>query len=196
MQINWKREILTIPNLLSLIRLIMIPFYIAIYLQANESWEYWLAGLILAASCLTDAVDGFIARQFNMASRLGKLLDPVADKLTQFSVLLCLSLKHVSLRPVLALMVIKEIFQLIGVVINLRRGQELDGALIMGKICTTVLFTSLIAMVLLPDLNSQTVQIISTVDFVFLGASFIQYGFALFGKNRKVRDIRPTTDPQ
>ena len=190
MQINWKKEILTIPNFLSMIRLILIPVYIVIYLNADEPHEYLIAGLILAVSCLTDAVDGMIARQFNMKSRFGKLLDPIADKLTQFTLTLCLSLKYAVLRQVLLLLVVKEIFQLIAVVVNLRRGKELEGALILGKICTAVLFVSLIALVLFPDVKENVVNIIATVDFIFLAAAFVQYIFAFFGRFSKVKDIK------
>ena len=193
MQINWKKEILTIPNLLSLLRLLLIPVYVIIYMNADEPHEYLISGIILAVSCLTDAVDGMIARQFNMISRFGKLLDPVADKLTQFTLTLCLSLKYAVLRQVLLLLVIKEIFQLIGVVFNLRRGKELDGALILGKICTVVLFVSLIALVLFPDISEKWVNIIACVDFIFLAAAFIQYMFALFGRYKKVHDIKYTS---
>lgn len=193
MQINWKKEILTIPNLLSLIRLLLIPVYIVIYLNADESHEYLIAGLILAVSCLTDAVDGMIARQFNMMSRFGKLLDPIADKLTQFSLTLCLSLRYPVLHQVLALLVIKEIFQLTAVIVNLRRGKELAGALIMGKICTTVLFVSLISLVLFPNIDPKLVEIIAIVDFVFLSAAFVQYIFAFFGKYKKVQDIQDSS---
>ncbi len=190
MQINWKKEILTVPNLLSIARLLLIPVYIVIYLKAQTPGEYLCAGTILALSCLTDAVDGMIARQFNMITRLGKLLDPIADKLTQFSLILCLSMKHPSLRMVLLILVVKELFQLIAFVINFRKGKALDGALIMGKICTAVLFVSLIALVIFPDTDPALVQTVSLVDFIFLGAAFIQYVFAFFGKKRKVRDIR------
>ena len=59
---DWKKEILTIPNLLSFFRLILIPVYMVIYLKAQETKDYILAGSILAVSCLTDMVDGKIAR--------------------------------------------------------------------------------------------------------------------------------------
>ena len=78
---NWKKEILTIPNLLSFFRLILIPVYMTIYLKASEPSDYLIAGVILAISCLTDMVDGKIARKFNMITTFGKFLDPLADKL-------------------------------------------------------------------------------------------------------------------
>ena len=80
---DWKKEVFTIPNLLSLFRLALIPVYAHIYLGATERRQFLIAGLILAISCLTDLIDGKIARKFNMISDFGKALDPVADKLTQ-----------------------------------------------------------------------------------------------------------------
>ena len=186
---DWKKEIFTIPNLLSLFRLVLIPLYVVIYLNAQEPSEYFLAGAILAASCLTDAIDGKIARKFNMISTLGKILDPLADKITQFTLTLCLSLKYPVLNPVLCLFVIKEIFQLVAGLVNLRRGKMLPGALLAGKVCTTVLFVSLTALVLFPDMNPLLVDGIALLDTVFLVISFVSYVLAYFGKNAKVQDL-------
>jgi len=188
---NWKKEIFTIPNLLSMFRLVLIPVYVVIYLRATTTMEYLLAGSILAASCLTDMVDGQIARHFNMISNLGKVLDPVADKATQFTLTLCLSLKYPSLRPVLLLFVVKESFQLIAMIVSYCHGKALPGALIPGKICTVVLFVSLIAMVLFPNMNVALVDAIATVDAVFLAFSFVSYILAYCGKHTKVEDFRP-----
>ena len=82
---DWKKEILTIPNLLSLFRLLLIPVYVSIFLNASVPAHYYRSGSILALSCLTDLIDGKIARRFNMISRVGQVLDPLADKITQFS---------------------------------------------------------------------------------------------------------------
>ena len=78
---DWKKEVFTIPNLLSLFRLALIPVYIYIYLGATETYQYITAGTIMAVSCLTDLIDGKVARRFNMVSTLGKILDPLADKM-------------------------------------------------------------------------------------------------------------------
>ena len=88
---NWKKEILTVPNLLSLFRLALIPVYISAYLRAQTGQDHALAAGILAVSCLTDLLDGIIARRFHMISHVGKVLDPLADKLTQLALFLCLS---------------------------------------------------------------------------------------------------------
>ena len=186
---NWKKEIFTIPNMLSLFRLVLIPVYVVIYLNATTAMEYILAGSILAASCLTDMIDGQIARHFNMISPVGKVLDPVADKATQFTLTLCLSLKYPALRFVLVLFVAKEAFQLIAMIVSYLHGKALPGALLPGKVCTVVLFVSLIAMVLFPDMNPRLVEAIALVDAVFLGISFLSYIFAYYGKHSKVQDM-------
>lgn len=172
---NWKKEILTIPNLLSLFRLLLIPVYVVIYLNARETSHYYIAAGILAVSCLTDLLDGKIARHFNMISTVGKILDPLADKATQFSLILCLAMKHPILWYLVALFVIKESFQLIAGSINLSKGRMLKGALISGKICTTVLFLSLILMVMIPDLGTIVVNTIAIIDTVFMLISFCDY---------------------
>ena len=186
---DWKKEIFTIPNLLSLFRLALIPVYITVYLNAEEDWQYYVAGAILAVSCVTDLIDGKIARRFHMISTVGKVLDPLADKATQFTLTLCLSVHYPVLRPVLVLFVIKEGFQLIVGIIHFRKGKMLSGALMAGKICTTILFVSLIALVLFPGIPRGAVNAIALVDTGFLIFSFISYILAYFGKNTKVQDM-------
>lgn len=183
---NWKKEIFSIPNLLSMFRLVLIPVYIVLYLKGY----YYLSAAILAVSCLTDLIDGKIARHFNMVTTLGIILDPFADKATQFALIVCLAIKHPVLFYLIGLFVLKEGFQLIaGGVTLLKKGKMLGGALIAGKVCTTVLFISLILMVMLPDLSDQTVTIITIVDFAFMMVSFVCYILAYFGRNKKVQDI-------
>ena len=186
---DWKKEIFTIPNLLSFFRLALIPVYMTVYLDARVPSQYYTAGSILAVSCLTDAVDGQVARHCNMISNLGKILDPVADKLTQFTVTVCLSLKYPPMRSVLMLFIVKELFQLTAGAVHLRRGKMLPGALMAGKVCTTVLFISLITLVLFPSLPERIVEGIAVTDTVFLAISFASYALAYLGKHTKVQDL-------
>ena len=186
---NWKKEVITVPNLLSLFRLLLIPLYITIYLNAKQPREYFLAASILAVSCLTDMIDGQIARRLDMVSNVGKLLDPLADKLTQLTLTICLSVKYPMLRGVLLLLVIKEVFQASVAFMMFRRGKMLPGAIFAGKVCTVVLFVSLIMLVLLPDLGLRTVKAVAFIDTAFLSYAFISYAFAFFGRNTKLQDF-------
>lgn len=186
---DWKKDVLTIPNMLSLFRLVLIPVYIVIYLNATTTREYFLAGTILAVSCLTDMIDGQIARHFNMISNVGKVLDPMADKLTQLALTICLSIKYPILRSVLVLFVAKEAFQTLALVVMYRRGKVLPGSLMPGKLCTTVLFLSFIVMVLIPDLDMGIINTIAILDAAFLVYAFIGYFLAYFGRNPKLQDF-------
>ena len=186
---NWKKEIMTIPNLLSLFRLVLIPVYVAIYLNAATTADYYLAAGILAVSCLTDLIDGKIARHFNMISSLGKILDPLADKATQFTLIICLAVKYNVLWYLVGLFILKESFQLIAGGINLRKGIMLKGALFSGKVCTTILFISLILMVMLPGLSQETVRIIAIVDAVFMLVAFTEYVVTYFFVDDKFQQL-------
>ena len=172
---DWKKDILTIPNLLSLFRLILIPVYVRIYLNAVEPIHYYTAGAILAGSCLTDFIDGKIARRFKMVSTLGKILDPLADKATQFTLIVCLSIRYKVLWFIAVVFILKEGFQLIAGLRTLQHGKMLTGALFSGKICTMVLFLSLILLVLFPGLPGGAVIIISAIDGGFLLVAFGNY---------------------
>ena len=187
---NWKKEIFTIPNLFSLFRLVLIPVYVLIYLNAKNATDYYLAAGILAVSCLTDMIDGQIARHFNMISSIGKILDPFADKATQLTLIICLTIKYNVLWYLVALFVIKESFQLIAGGINLRKGKMLKGALISGKICTTVLFVSLIIMVMLPDLSEKIITGIVILNAIFMMVAFINYVIAYFFLDNRFQSIK------
>ena len=186
---NWKKEIFTIPNMLSMFRLVLIPVYVVIYLNASNASDYFLAAAILAVSCLTDLIDGKIARHFNMVSTLGKILDPIADKATQFTLIICLAMKYPILKYLIALFVIKETFQLVAGGLRLRSGRMLKGALLSGKICTTILFISLIVMVLIPTLSNTVVNILAAVDAVFMIIALIDYAVAYYSCDSKFQSI-------
>lgn len=191
---NWKKEILSIPNLLSLFRLALIPVYILIYLNATNAAGYYLAAAVLAVSCLTDLIDGKIARHFNMITTLGKILDPLADKATQFSLIVCLSVKHPILLYLIGLFVVKEGFQLIAGSISLRKGIILKGALLSGKICTTILFVSLILLVMIPEISPSAVKIITVIDMLFMIVAFGDYLLAYFRKESKFQKINEANE--
>ena len=186
---NWKTELFTIPNLLSLFRLILLPVYAQIYLQATDPFQYCFAGALMILSCFTDLLDGKIARQYHLVTNLGKVLDPLADKVTQFVLIYCLSLKYAVMKAVLTLIFIKEITQLFLAIAFLSKGKVLSGALMAGKFCTAVLFTSLICLVLFPSTDTAIINIIAITDIVFLSISFLSYIHAYFGTNMKLQDL-------
>ena len=189
---DWKKEIFTIPNLLSFFRLILIPVYMIVYLKAKEKSDYIIAGVILTISCLTDMVDGKIARRFNMITTFGKFLDPLADKLTQFALLLCLAIRYKVLWSVFSLFVLKELFQLFAGILAAKHGYILKGALFSGKVCTTILFLSLVIMVLFPNIGIPAIDIIAMIDGVFLMVAFADYFITYLGKKSRFQPLDDT----
>ena len=186
---DWKKDLFTIPNLLSLFRLVLIPVYVVIYFHAQTDADYYLAAGILAVSCITDLIDGKIARHFNMISNTGKILDPLADKATQFTLIVCLTIRYPILLALICLFVVKEGFQLIAGLIILRRGEILAGALITGKICTTVLFISLILLVMIPRISTTALYIITAVDCLFMLISFFDYARLYYTHSPMIQKI-------
>ena len=186
--IDWKKDIFSIPNMLSLFRILLIPVYIAIYCNANQPDDYYLAAMILAVSCMTDLVDGKIARQYDMVTTLGKILDPVADKATQFTLIVCLATRYPVLWNLFALFIVKECFQLIAGGISLKQGRMLKGALLSGKVSTTVLFVSLIIL-MLPLSDPKVVLSIAFIDIIALSVSFINYIFTYICGYNKFQTI-------
>ena len=182
-------RIITVPNVLSLFRLLLIPIYAVIYINADTTKEYILSGGILALSCITDLFDGLIARHFDQISNLGKVLDPVADKATQGVMLLCIATRQPVLWWLFGFFALKEGFQLVMGCWYLRKGQMLPGALMSGKICTTVLFFSMITLVLFPTMPAWGVSVLIGLCALFMAISFVSYIQAYFGKNKKVETL-------
>ena len=170
-----KKNILTIPNILTFFRLLLIPVYAVLYMKANELRDYIATASVLAVSALTDMADGIIARKCNMRSKLGIMLDPFADKLTQGVIMLCLTLKHTELLPLLILFVLKEGFMFVMGCRLLRKRKMLKGALFAGKICTTVLFLGMIALVVFPHMPPLGWFTIVAICGVFMIISLVSY---------------------
>ena len=99
-----------IPNVLTILRFFLIPFIIY-YLVKDE---YIYAFILLALSGLTDVLDGAIARKFNLITNLGKLLDPLADKLTQISILCTLLFKGIIPLWIVVIVLLKEASMICG----------------------------------------------------------------------------------
>jgi cardiolipin synthase len=81
---------MNLPNFLSLLLLALVPVFVGVFIQPEQNSHKW-AALVYAIASVTDVMDGFIARRYHMTTRLGRILDPLADKLMAFTVLICIS---------------------------------------------------------------------------------------------------------
>lgn len=166
-------RIFTIPNMLSFFRICLIPVIVWLYLvKKNYTWTV----CILILSGVTDMVDGFIARRFNMISNLGKVLDPIADKLTQAMMLVCLFTRFPMMIVPLALMLVREIFMGVTGLMIIKKTGNVLGACWHGKAATCLLYVMMILHVFWYDIPAFVSDFAITACILMVAVSFGLYG--------------------
>ena len=143
-----RREAFSIPNLLSYFRLLLIPLFVMLYLRE----DFTAALITLAASGLSDVLDGRIARKFNMVTDLGKVLDPVADKLTQCAMMFCVAMRYPAMWWLLGIHVVKELIMIVMGCYVLKKTDTVNSAIWVGKLCTGVIYAVMMLHVIDPYL--------------------------------------------
>lgn len=137
---NWK----TIPNLLSFIRILMVPLIAYLFVNGHIAWSI----IVVALSGLTDLFDGKIARRFNQVSNLGKILDPIADKLTVIVIAILLLLRFRqspdslirAFSWVFVVFLAKDAFMVVGGAVMIALGIRPGAAEIYGKVSTCIFY--------------------------------------------------------
>lgn len=168
-----KNKIVTIPNALSLFRLCLIPVIIWLYCVKQD---YLWTAYILLLSGATDVVDGFIARHFHMISDLGKVLDPVADKLTQGAMLFCLLTRFPLMLAPIVLMLVKEVYMAISGILFVRKTGVVPGANWHGKAATVLLYAMMLLHVFWHDIPPIASNLSIAVCLAMMLLSLILYG--------------------
>lgn len=169
---DYQHKIITIPNIISMFRVVLIPFIIYSFVKLNN---IPLTVVLIAVSALSDILDGKIARKFNMVSDFGKFFDPVADKATQIALAICLAFKIKTMIPLLIFLLIKEIFMGVSGYIVIKRTGAPDQAKWYGKACTVVLYGSMMAMILFPGMPEWLSYALICLCAVFMLISIIGY---------------------
>ncbi len=178
-----REQLFTIPNFMSIFRIVLLPFII---------WTYWkesydIAVALLIVSAVTDMLDGVIARKFNMVSDLGKMLDPLCDKLTQAALLICLAFRYWWVWLVFALLAVKDItMSFLGAAAIRHRG-AVHSAQWYGKLCTVVLETVMAVLILFPHIPERIVMILLALCCAAILLSLIMYVIYLRGLIRSDR---------
>ena len=168
-----ENKILTIPNLLSLFRLILIPVIVWLYWFRKD---YFPAGVLLIISGLTDLADGYIARHFNAVSNVGKILDPIADKLTQAAMLFCLVTRFPLMAAPFGFLVIKEVFIGTTGLLMIRKTGKVVGADFHGKVATTLLYAMMILHIFWIDIPSAISAVSILICLVSMAFTLLTYG--------------------
>ena len=166
---------MNLPNKLSLMRVIMVPLFVAVMVIPEtvlpDVWSRILSAAIFILTAFTDFLDGMIARKFNMVSDLGKVLDPFCDKLTQLALLICLITRYPDIWRLLVLLVAKELIVATLGAIAVKRNERYHSARWYGKLCTVVFESAMIVLMLFPDIPwSWVIAIIALCSTVMVFA--------------------------
>ena len=180
---NWN----TIPNWLCFIRIALIPVFTALFVKE----QYIAAFITKIVAALTDVFDGKIARKFNMVSNLGKILDPIADKLSQIAIVIILLVKFWDgpLKYILFLFIFKELLMVIGAGILMAKGMRPVAAEVWGKLATVVFYTFMITIIAIGpngallsidlfkglELNNTVIMIMVIISAILAFASLFGY---------------------
>ena len=140
---------MSIPNLLSLLRLALVPMFAVVFFQPWPDAHTW-AALIYLIAFLTDIADGWIARRFNQITKLGRILDPLADKLMTFTVIVCITADHIIPLWAVVAFFCKELTIAIGGCLMYQRLGDVIPSNWLGKASTGVFFVVCAALVLFP----------------------------------------------
>ncbi|MBM6937030.1 CDP-diacylglycerol--glycerol-3-phosphate 3-phosphatidyltransferase [Pseudoflavonifractor phocaeensis] len=165
---------MNLPNLLSLLRLVMVPVFAMVFFRDDPNAHYWAAG-VYALAFFTDIADGWIARHFNQITRLGRILDPLADKLMTLTVILCITIAGII--PVWAVVVffLKELLMGIGALVMYRRMDDVISSNWLGKASTGGFFVVCAALVLFPQIPSTWATVLISCALALTIAALISY---------------------
>lgn len=180
---------LGIPNMLSIFRLILLPIFVVLYFTLGKQYRY-ICAIIWVISGLTDILDGFIARKFHMESDLGRILDPLADKLTLFVVSLTLAFDGYKRLFILAgILFIKEFFMMIGGILFAKKynDHKVEPSKWYGKLATVILYVTMFSMILI-KMNKTAEIVMASIMCVAAIFAFVMY-LRVFLNTKKNKDI-------
>ena len=177
-----QNQILTIPNLLTVFRILLIPVIAWLYCWVRD---YPMAAWVLVLSGITDVADGFIARHFHMVSDLGKVLDPIADKLTQTVALACLLTRFDAVWWVLGMLVVKETVMTVMGLLVIRRTGAVYSAAWHGKLATVMLYVIIFTHIVWYDIPEAVSGALAAAGVGCILLSLVLYTTANLGRIRE-----------
>lgn len=145
-----------IPNILTTLRLVLVPFF-AYFMLFKENVA--IASIIFIASGITDVVDGYIARHYNMTSRFGMVYDPFVDKLMQITAIICLVMNHTIPVWLLIFVAFKEVSMiLVGGILYFKKIVVSSNRF--GKISTVIFYAGVLTLIIWKSIPSFMLSIV------------------------------------
>ena len=172
---------MNLPNKLTIFRVILVIPFVALMLNG---YDLWAVAVFIIAS-LTDLLDGKIARKYNLVTNFGKFMDPLADKLMQFSAFICLYFSGLIPFWMPVIYFIKELLTVIGAAFVFKKSRFVVKSNIFGKAATVLVFAAVcVIMVFGKAIPSWTVNTICAFVCVYFVFSCLMYAY---------RDVRPVS---
>ena len=165
---------MNVPNLLSLLRLAMVPVFAAVFFLPDPSARAWAAG-VYALAFVTDIADGWIARHFHQVTRLGPILDPLADKLMTFTVILCITAAGIIPLWAVVVFFLKEAAMGVGALSMYHKTEDVIPSNWLGKVSTGVFFVVCALLVLFPGIPSPWATGLITLALALTILAFVSY---------------------
>ena len=192
---GWRfqpKDLLAVPNLITYLRFVLIVPFVIFFLREN----YILAGVIIGLSGVSDCFDGFFARKLNQVTSLGKILDPIADKVTLIAVAACMLVYMPALLPIMLVLVLKEFLMLMGGLILLIKKITPPPANIYGKIATVVFYFAIFIIIFLKAVFSIEIAVLNVTTFILVAlvmlVALLQYGMIFLNLLKKNKAEQPT----
>lgn len=174
------RDLVTVPNLITYVRFLLVPPFMYFFLNMN----FVMAGIMVGLSGLSDCFDGFFARKLNQVTSLGKILDPIADKVTLISVAVCMVIYMPAIMPIMMVLVTKEFLMLLGGFILLLCKVAPPPANIFGKVATVIFYFVICLIIFIKILTGQENMLLVYIGLILTALAMIialiQYGIVFF----------------
>ena len=165
---------MNLPNILSILRLCMVPLFVVVYFSGLKD-AHFLALLVYALATLTDFLDGYLARRLNCITNMGKVLDPLGDKMLTAAVLVCLLIDGILPGWLVLIVLVKEAMMGIGGLLIHRRARvEIPPSNYIGKTATVLFFVTCAILMLFPVGHNVAVALVGAAVAVSL-AAFVSY---------------------
>ena len=172
-----RSDLWALPNLISYMRILLMPVYVVMSLNAITRQDYINSSLLLLFIAGTDFLDGYVARKWNMVTELGKFIDPFADKLFQLAIALTLISRIHGMWVVFIVFMIKELtLTYLAMYFYFKHRLKMDGAMWCGKLSSAVFYLMTFIMALFPPLPQMVYYVMEALMCITLTVSFTVYG--------------------
>lgn len=181
-------DLVTIPNILTYMRLILVVPFVYFFVKGvqGEQNYYIAAAVCVGISGLTDCFDGMLARKLNQETSLGRILDPLADKITLIAVAVCMVIYIPALLPLMLILMVKDFIMLVCGFVLLLKKIPLPASRWYGKMATVVFYISVSIIIFLKAVYQYENPVLITTLFCVTTAVML---FAIFNYSKMFFDL-------